>query len=149
MKSRKDYLEQIIESMHAIKRKFAAHHLSKNKKKDHITASQWAVLSVVSKNKNLTITQLAQMLGVSTSAATQLVNELISKDYLERKDNPDDRRALSLAMSSSCKSKLGKIKQARMNHFKDIFDALTDKELEQYAKINQKIAKHVLNKFAE
>lgn len=143
MGSRKQFIEEIMESMHAIKRKFA----SNNNKKDHaVTASQWAVLSVVSKNKNLSLTQLAQMLGISSSAANQLVNELIAKGCLERKDTDHDRRSLQLAISASCKNKLSKIKSIRMDHFKHMFDALTDKELEQYAKLNKKIVEHVLNK---
>lgn len=147
MGSRKQFIEEIMESMHAIKRKFASLWLSNNNKKDRaVTASQWAVLSVVSKNKNLSLTKLAQMLGISSSAATQLVNELIAKGCLERKDTDHDRRSLQLAISASCKNKLSKIKSIRMDHFKHMFDALTDKELEQYAKLNKKIVEHVLNK---
>ena len=154
MRTRKQLIEEIMGNMHAIRRKFASQWLTKTAKPDHsakdnkahITSSQWMALAAVMRKENVSITELAETLGVTASAATQLVDELVTKGYLMREDKTGDRRSLSLSLSDKCKKKFSDMKTKHLDRFMCMFDALTNKELEQYAAFNKKIAESILKK---
>jgi len=144
---RKQYIEEIIGDIQVIRRKFAAQWPTKSHTQNiTITASQWGALVIVMHHEKLNITELAEMLGVTASAATQLINQLVAKGYVVREGKVGDRRTLSLSPSDLCKKKIGEMKAKRMDQFKYMFDVLTDKELEQYAKLNKKIIGGILEK---
>lgn len=151
MKTRKQYIEEIMRNMHAIRGKFVAKWRSKSNKQNmgfgfgaKITSSQWMALATVMRNENISMTGLAESLGISTSAATQLVDELVGNGYLLRVGKSDDRRALSLTLSATCKKKIGDMKTKHAKQFEHMFDALTDNELKQYAMLNKKIVESIL-----
>lgn len=47
----------------------------------------------------VTITQLAEHLGVTRQAAAQLADELVTKGYIERREHPADARAKLLVLT--------------------------------------------------
>ncbi|KPH98901.1 transcriptional regulator, MarR family [Actinobacteria bacterium OK074] len=47
-----------------------------------------------------TVTDLAAHLGVTKQAASQLVDELVRKGYVERRSHPDDARSRLIVMTS-------------------------------------------------
>ena len=151
MTSRQQYIESIIESVYAIRRKLmvcgsAKVSVRRPQKEHSITHSQWAVLAVVIRLKHAGIKEIAEALNMTSSAATQLVDELVKKEYLLRKGDAKDRRALSLTLSDMCKTQMNELKSKRIERFITIFDGLNDKELAQYASLNKKIASGILNK---
>jgi DNA-binding MarR family transcriptional regulator len=48
----------------------------------------------------VTITELAEHLGVTRQAAAQLVDELVAKGYVQRSRHPDDARARLITLTS-------------------------------------------------
>lgn len=151
MKTRKQLIEEIISSMHAVRQQIFSLWLSSKTYNDktaesHITSSQWMVLVTVMKNKDINITNLATSQGISTSAATQLVDQLVEKGYLLRAANSEDRRILSLSLTKKAEKNINEMRSKRAIIFKGIFDNLTDKELEQFASLNKKIADDLLKK---
>lgn len=49
----------------------------------------------------LTPTELADRLGITTGSVTALVDRLIDAGYVERKPNPEDRRSLLVCLTAS------------------------------------------------
>ena len=132
--------------MYAIKRKCASQwlaHKGKGSRNSSIPASQWMVLAAVMRSDDLTISDLSDLLGVSSSAATQLVDVLVTKKYLVRKESARDRRARSLSLTETAKKKLVEMKNEYLTRLGPVFDALSDVELKQYAALNKKIADHI------
>lgn len=153
MKTRKQYIEGITEDMQIIRRKLVAQWSAKPYKlgddknlRIKITSSQWSALAIVMRHEKINITELAEMLGVTASAATQLVDQLVVKGYLVREDKVSDRRTLSLSLSNLCKKKISEMRAKHTDQFKYMFDVLSDKELEQYDSLNKKIIERILEK---
>jgi DNA-binding MarR family transcriptional regulator len=138
---RKQHIESIVESMHAIKHKLIActKKSAASDTRPGITHSQWAVLAIVTKKENVGVKEIAQTLGITSSAATQLTDELVKNGYIIRKGNEQDRRALSLELSPLCKKHMQDMRTRRMEQFTEMFAHLSDTELAQYAKLNKKI----------
>ena len=61
-----------------------------------ITAMQWRVLVVISRQRGLALNELAAALGVHPSTGTRLCDQLIAKRMLSRRADPMDRRYVVL-----------------------------------------------------
>lgn len=139
---RRKNIESIVESMHAIKHKLIActKKSGTSDKKPNVTHSQWAVLAIVTKKGRVGVKEIAQTLGITSSAATQLTDELVKNGYITRKESEEDRRALVLELSALCKQHMQEMRKRRMEKLTQMFAHLSDKELTQYAQLNKKIA---------
>lgn len=144
MLNRSKVIEGLIQDMHAMRHKLMVGYTAK--KHMVITPSQGFVLRFVAKNDSANVKAVTQALNISSSAATQLVEGLVEKGYLVRHDNPNDRRISNLSLSEKAKKLFKEFKEQGLQKMTEVFDALTDEELSQYAALNRKIADFVSKK---
>ena len=138
MNDRRKLIEKSIENIYAIRSKIVAEmHLYFNVMQ--ITHSQWIVLQLVKKNVDISIKDLAGILGITSSATTQIVDSLVNKEFLFRKRNPDDRRVLKVALTEKSRAQIDLLKSKSFSTLSSLFDALDDDELLEYCELNSKI----------
>ena len=147
MENRRKIVEEITEDLYSIRRKIASemHHLFDEMQ---ITHPQWIVVHHVKKSGMINIKDLANLLGITSSAATQIVDGLVKKGLLIRKRNEEDRRILNIELSEKAINKFDSIKSASFNTLSALFDVLDDKELQDYRDLNNKIASRIPDKSA-
>jgi len=121
------------------------HHLSNEMQ---ITHPQWIVLHHIKRCKMINIKDLANLLGITSSAITQIVDGLVKKELLLRKRNKEDRRILDIELSGKAISKFDSIKNTSFNTLSALFDVLDDEELQDYRDLNNKIASRIPDKNA-
>jgi len=79
-----------------------------------LSLSQIAVLFRLNGDKHCAVTNLGEELGISSAAASQMVEKLVQLGLLERIEDPNDRRIKRLLLTQSGKSIIEKsIKRAR------------------------------------
>ncbi|NCS99508.1 MarR family transcriptional regulator [Candidatus Parcubacteria bacterium] len=139
--NRQKIIENLLQDMHAIRHKMMIGYTSKNTV--DITPSQSFVLRFISENSQTNIKIIAQALHITSSAATQLVDALVEKKYVLRKQHITDRRITTLSLSLNAKKLFKKFKEHRTKKMMTIFDALDDSELQQYAALQKKISDFV------
>jgi MarR family transcriptional regulator, organic hydroperoxide resistance regulator len=145
MDTRRKQIEEIAKSFYSIRRKISAEmHFYFDK--EHSTPSQWLVLHLVKKHKNISIKDLANLLEITSSAVTQIVDVLVNKGLLLRKSNLGDRRALELELSEKSKKQFESMKSKSVNTIASLFDVLDDDELSKYLELSSKIAGKILLK---
>jgi len=145
---RKKLIEKILDNINAIKREIATEmHIFFNE--ISITHPQWIVLHFVKKNRNINIKDLANLLDITSSAATQIVDSLVNKGLLLRRRNPDDRRTLKIELSEKSKNQFDSIKNKSFKILSSLFDVLGNDELSKYCELNNKIASEILLKTQE
>ncbi|MDI3496184.1 MAG: hypothetical protein PWQ35_205 [Patescibacteria group bacterium] len=144
MINRKKIIENLLQNMYALRHKLIDNCASK--KEVVITPSQGFILRFVAKNSPTNIKTITQTLNITSSAATQLVGGLVDKGYLVRQANPDDRRIVTLSLSEKGKKLFKEFKEQGLQKMIELFDTLSDKELEQYANLNEKIIDSLLEK---
>lgn len=135
---RKKLIEKTIENIYAIKQRIMFD-LALFFKEAGITHSQMAVLRILKNKGNINIKDIAGTLGITSSATTQIVDELVKKDFLFRKRNPDDRRTVNLTLSPKAIIQFDLIKNRSFNELHSLFEVLSDDELLDYHKLNNKI----------
>ncbi len=147
MTTRKQNTESIVDGMNALRRKMMANYLKHSKiGAMDITPSQLAVITIIMEKEKVGVKELALTLGITSSAATQLVEALVTKGYVLKKSDVKDRRALFLQIPPKVKQKMLATKNKMTEQLAHMFDTLSDAELAQFAKLNKKIVNQLLNK---
>src|SRR3990167_3662375 len=95
MLTRNQSIEEILHSFHAIRNITKAKAGSLGHQ-NHITHSQWFVLTVIEHFKKTNIKYIAEAMEMSSSAATQLVDGLVQNGYVTRLEDPNDRRSVQI-----------------------------------------------------
>lgn len=107
-------------------------------KKFGLTAPQMHILYAVA-HKRLTVKDIASKMGITSSAATQIIEGLVNLNYVERKPDSQDHRVVHVQFSREGKKKFENFKQSHQERMGQIFAALTDQELDALISIPRKI----------
>jgi DNA-binding MarR family transcriptional regulator len=142
MKSRKKIIEEVMADFQFLRNKMKTKVLQSGQN-SLVTYSQWFILAIIEQNRDIGITEIAKLIGISPSATTQLVDGLVDNKYVERKADLKDRRALCLKLSDKGKKYIIGRKEEHMGKMVKLFDVLSNKELATYLKLNKKILTNV------
>jgi DNA-binding MarR family transcriptional regulator len=106
----------------------------------NITPPRFSALVVISRNPDLKLTDLANILGIARSGAVALINSLEMMGYVQRQPCPTDRRALGLALTDKGRADLDAIIQAVVQQDEDVVAHLSASEQSQLAGLLAKVA---------
>jgi DNA-binding MarR family transcriptional regulator len=141
MESRRRLIQDIFESMMLLKRRIA-----KPKRflpgAGDLPPAQGIVLRIVAMRESLSVKEIAELLQVSGSAVTQIVDALVKAGLLMRETNPEDRRTLRLSLTGEGRSKLEEFKKTHLENLGLILTPLSEPELETLRDLILKILNH-------
>jgi DNA-binding MarR family transcriptional regulator len=98
------------------------------------------VLRAIAGDEGTSQQALARRLGTAPSGMVALVDELESAGLVERRTNPDDRRARALFLTPAGRRKLAEVSTAGQRHERDMCRGLTDAERAQLLSLLQRLA---------
>lgn len=108
-----------------------------------LTHAQWIALSVIREKEGVGIKKIAEVLGVSSSAATQLVDDLEENKFVIRETSKDDKRVLVISLTEKAQKQFADMQHERIRAFSGFFDALDAEEFVQYVALNKKIISRI------
>ncbi len=138
MTNRKQKVEELLTDLRSL-RHTMKFRMAGSARTPRITPSQWGALMLIEERGESTVKDLANALGISSSAATQLVDGLVSNGYVVRKVHVEDRRSVTLTLSKKTVAQVEKIKKQSLQKFLKFFAVLSDREFDQYIALNKKI----------
>lgn len=136
--NREQYIEAIFKNFHAIKRAYS-HGSRFSHRHFGVTMTQASVLMLLMREGRKTMSEVALALGVSKSAATQLLDGLIEQGFVERTQDEKDRRVAYVELSSNGLRHFRRVRRGGARKMTQLFDLLTDEELEQIETITAKL----------
>jgi DNA-binding MarR family transcriptional regulator len=139
---KQELIQSIFQNMSALGRNLAGRNLGPYSKGSP-TYAQIGVLFTVSKNSQQTIKDVAACFGMTSSAATQLVNGLEKEGMLTRKEDKVDRRKTCLELTPKGRKYVANIKKKRYKMMAEILETLNSEELLQLKRIQDKITEHL------
>jgi len=143
---RKEQIGELLANLNAVRRVIRRYRNSYLKQRN-LTYSQAWVLHVVKEHDGIGVKEIADLLGITSSAATQLADTLVQKGYLSRERSPEDHRALKVRLSGQGKKQVGVL---QMKNLEKLFDVFDDEELLKYCELSKKIINIILeNKIAK
>ena len=104
-----------------------------------LTFTQATVLFLLKKKGEMNVTELSGILGVSKSAATQLVDGLARHEFLTREGDEIDRRVFKIKLSSKGLKFMESLRKKVFSKFSSVFEPLTETELKQLVEITNKL----------
>ncbi len=136
---RKQLLENIMGAIGELHRHFATSRdvfLAKFK----LTRPQMELLFSI-KHAQLSTGELAQRFGITSSAVSQMVDQLERKKLVQRVSKPGDRRVTYVTLAPQAHKQFEKLRTQFTEHLSQRFESLTTKELETLLHILTKTVK--------
>lgn len=108
-----------------------------------ISMHQFNTILMVSRHEPLSVTELAQLLGVSPPSASNMVDRLVEKGILVREPSPEDRRKVVISVSPEMVEEIRHVEESVLGLFIGLVERLgpetTRKWCEVLAAIKQSI----------
>ncbi len=108
-----------------------------------ITPEQFILLNLLSEKEGVSQMDLALGLDKDKNTVKAMVDNLEKKDYLEKRENPSDKRAYSLYLTEKAKITIPQIKVYEDEYSKKIVSILSLEEKACIENILKKICKEI------
>jgi MarR family transcriptional regulator for hemolysin len=89
-----------------------------------MTRAQWSVLARLERNEGLKQTELADMLDLQPITLTRLVDRLCEIRLVERRADPDDRRAKRLFLTAQAKPVMDRLDALAKSMLADVLEGI-------------------------
>ncbi len=140
MLDRKEQIEELLANFNTIKRMVMRYRDSYLQQRN-LTYSQSWVLHIVKEHDGIGVKEIADLLGITSSATTQLADTLVKMGYLTTERSLEDRRSVKVRLSVQGKREVDVLQMKNLEKLFDIFD---DDELLKYCELNKKIINRIL-----
>lgn len=95
------------------------------------TRAQWAVLSRLNRCEGLKQSELAELLDLQPISLTRLLDRLAENGLIERRPDPNDRRANRLYLTPAARPLLDRLTALGEEVMGQVLDGLDDKAIER------------------
>ena len=99
-----------------------------------ISRAQWAVLVRIDRNEGLKQSELADMLDLQPITLTRLLDRLADNGLIERRADPNDRRANRLYLKPAAKPLLGRLAELGADMMETVLDGISSTSIERMLK---------------
>ena len=99
-----------------------------------ISRAQWAVLIRIDRNEGLKQSELADMLDLQPITLTRLLDRLADNELIERRADPNDRRANRLYLKPAAKPLLERLSDLGADMMETVLDGLSQSAIERTLK---------------
>lgn len=93
-----------------------------------MTRAQWAVLKRLERNQGLKQSELAEMLDLQPITLTRLVDRLCDSGLIERRADPNDRRAKRLFLTPQAQPLMDRLDALGQGLMESILEGIPDEE---------------------
>lgn len=114
---------------------------------DEITPKQAILLDLIKQSTQLTISEMANKMKISSSAVSQLVSKMEKQGYLKRRINPANRREILVTLRDKSHKYFAKHDQVEQMIAERLYAKLEAAELEHFKKIILKLKQIAIQEF--
>ena len=108
-----------------------------------VTRTQWMVLNFIEREGAVSVKDIRLAFGITSSAATQLVSELVKHSHVTKRVDATDKRTAIIRLTPATKKSMARAKRAILSHLLRLFSVLDDREFATYVRLNEKINKKI------
>src|ERR1044072_7047278 len=99
-----------------------------------ISRAQWAVLARIDRNEGLKQSELAEMLDLQPISLTRLLDRLADNGLIERRADPNDRRADRLYLKPAARPLLDRLSDLGADMMETVLDGISPTSIERMLK---------------
>ena len=105
-----------------------------------LSRPQAEALHLLSCRDMATIKLMAELLGITSSAATQLTEGLVQMELVTRQPSSDDRRVVEVRLTKAGRAKVQALSDAARDYVADMLQGMSDDEIVQLLMLLKKLA---------
>ncbi len=110
-----------------------------------LTQTQWQALCVLSRNEGINQASLADLLEVQPITLGRLIDRLETTGWVERRNHPTDRRAITLYLTPKAEPILNEMSQLAEATSKLALEGVSDANREQVMQVLEHIKTNLLS----
>lgn len=95
--------------------------------KESLSFSQVAALHIIDREGFININDISNKLNLSVSATSRMIDELVKKEFVERKEDPKNRRVKILSLSPNGENFMNNISIERVKIIRQSANLIADK----------------------
>lgn len=107
--------------------------------RNHLSPLQMHAISILHKEGNVTMTELAERLKISKQQLTSIVNKLIDSGMVVRKADEQDRRLVRLEITDTGRGSFHALHAELKRNFAEKLSQLSDAELDELGQLLTRI----------
>ena len=96
-----------------------------------VNKTQCFLIVEIGRKPGISVKELAEILRIDKSGVSRFVEDLVQKDYVERKPSPKDRRFVTLHLLPKGQERFEKIEHDMYYKFKEVFEQIPEHKREQ------------------
>ena len=108
-----------------------------------LTRASWQLIAAVARHPGATQRLIAEALEVREITAGRLIDRLCAEGILERRENPQDRRAYCVYLTPGAKPMLDKIDELAKVHESEIFAGFEARDLDRLDELLEGVARNL------
>jgi len=97
-----------------------------------MTRAQWRVIAILRRNEGINQTALADIMDIEPITLGRHIDRLEESDWVERRPDPDDRRAWRIFLTDKAQPVLAELEQLAISVRDDAMIDFTDAERERF-----------------
>lgn len=136
------FADKVIENMSVISREFMKQQ-AREFYKIKVTLPQLAILEILHRSGESTMSDLAHSMSVTTAAMTGIVDRLVREGYVSRLHDPEDRRVVRIKLTAKGNAAVKTICFHKREMINKVFSALSESERMAYLKILMRIRENL------
>lgn len=109
--------------------------------REGVTVAEWVFLRALYDAGQVAPSRLAEGMGMTKGAISKLADRLLEKSLIERRANPDDKRAHTLALSRAGSRLVPRLAALADENDEEFFGALASDERQRLEQLLRKIVK--------
>lgn len=111
-----------------------------------ITIDQWLVIKTLLENPNIKQQDLSEKVFKDNASITRIIELLVKAKYLNRTNNPDDRRRAGLEVTEAGKKIIADVQKFVLKNREVALNGIDERELEITRKVLSKITENCQSK---
>jgi DNA-binding MarR family transcriptional regulator len=123
------FVKSLLDAM-AVFTRGSMHGFLLQAKSNNLSMSQIGALFLMHKGSS-GVRSIGEQLGITTAAASQMIDRLVQQGLADRSENPQDRRAKQIVLTGKGQQVLGDLIRARQGFLEDMASKLSAGEREQ------------------
>lgn len=96
-----------------------------------ITLTQCHAIVETGRKKQISVNELAELLNLDKSTISRTVEQLVTHDMIVREPDPNDRRYVTLQLTSKGEQLFGDIEKRMQAYFTEILELIPEEKREQ------------------
>lgn len=108
--------------------------------REGVTVAEWVFLRALYDAGRVAPSHLAEGMAMTKGAISKLADRLLEKSLIERRANPNDKRAHTLALNREGRALVPRLAALADENDQEFFGTLTSEERQQLARLLRKIA---------